>query len=112
ASERIQNAFARAGEAGAMIETGDADAALDWAGRIFDRETRPASVIVALLQDAFEQLIHDQRFTHHLFGRGCVAGVEEVSSPQFQRIDAEGGGDFIHVAFERENSLRRAEAAK
>ena len=73
---------------------------------------RAPGVVVALLKRAIEQLIHDHRLAHQLFGGGGVAGVQKVSAPQFERIDAEGGGDLVHVALEGEDGLRRAEAAK
>jgi hypothetical protein len=111
-SERIQNAFAGAGEAGAVIETGKADSALDGAGWVFAREAFAAGVIVTLFENAIEQLVHDQRLAHYLFGCGCVAGVEKILSPQFNRIDADGCCDFIHVALKRKDCLRRAKAAK
>ena len=57
-------------------------------------------------------MIQDDRLAHHLFGRGCVAVVEKVSAPQFDRIDADGGGDLIHVALDGKDGLRRAKAAK
>ena len=80
--------------------------------RILARESRAPGVIVALAKCAIEQLIHDDRLAHQLFGCGRIAVVEKVSAPQLDRIDAEGGGDLIHVALDGKDGLRRAKAAK
>ena len=42
----------------------------------------------------------------------CVSGGEEVAAAEFFRREAEGAGDLVHVALEREEGLRRAEAAE
>ena len=89
AGKRIQDALAGARKAGAVIESSDADAALDRAGGIFAGEPRSAIVIVAFSKGALEQLIHDDRLAHQLFCRSRVAGVEKVFSPEFKGIDAE-----------------------
>ncbi len=38
--------------------------------------------------------------------------MEKIPAPQFDRIEAERCGDFVHVALHREDGLRRSEAAK
>ena len=47
-----------------------------------------------------------------LFGCGGIAVVEKISSPQLDGIHADGSGDFVHVALEGKDGLRRAKAAK
>ncbi len=112
AGERIQIALAGAGESRAVIKRGDAHAALDWIGPIVAGKLRALGIVIAFRKSAIEQLIHDYGLAHHLFGCGGVAIVEKVSAPQLDRIEADGGGNFIHVALNGEDGLRRAEAAK
>ncbi len=51
-------------------------------------------------------------FADHLAGGGGLAFVKEVAAAELFGREADGGGDLIHLAFERENALRRAEAAE
>ena len=40
------------------------------------------------------------------------AGLDEVAAAELVGREADGGGDLVHVALEREDALRRAEAAE
>ena len=48
----------------------------------------------------------------HLAGGSHVAEAVGVAAPQLERIEAQGGRDPVHVAFDGELGLRRAEAAE
>ena len=79
---------------------------------IFAGKSRALGVVIALRERAIEQLIHDHRLAHQLFGRIGVALVQEIPAPQLHGIDADRRGNLVHVPLHGEDGLRRAEAAK
>ena len=54
----VEAALAGAGEAGAVKEGGEADAALDGAGGIFARELVALGVVVGFVEGAGEEVLH------------------------------------------------------
>src|ERR1700677_1915589 len=57
-------------------------------------------------------MLHVDWVVEKLAGGGAVAGGEEVAAAQLLGSEADDLGDFVHVAFEREDALRSAEAAE
>ena len=110
--QRVEAALAGAGEAGAVHEGGEADAALDGGGGIGAVEFGALGVVVGLVERAGEQVLHVDGVGEELAGGGAVAGGEEVAAAEFFGGEADDVGDLVHVALEREEGLRRAEAAE
>ena len=108
----VEAALAGAGEACAVEEGGEADAALDGAGRVFAVELLAFGVVVGLFEGAGEQMLHVDRVFEELAGCGAVAGGEEVAAAELFGGEADDFGDLVHVALEGEDALRRAEAAE
>ena len=105
--------LARSGEAGAVHERREADALLDRARRDWPRaNARSLRVVVRQRQRAIEQQVHLDRLAHHLADRARLALRDEVAPAQLVRREPDGAGDDVHVALEREETLRRAESAK
>src|SRR6202035_1832688 len=57
-------------------------------------------------------MLHIDGVAEELAGGGAVAGGEEVAAAEFLGSEADDFRDFVHVAFEREDALRRAESAE
>ena len=110
--EGVEVAFAGAGEACAVEEAGDADAAFDGAEGIFAGELGAFDVVVGFVEGAGEEVVEDDGLAHDLAGGGGVAVVKEVSTAEFVWCDADGRGDLVHVALDGEDGLGRAESAK
>ena len=110
--EGVEAALAGAGEAGAVHEGGEADAAFDGRGGIGAVELGALGVVVGFLERAGEEMLHVDRVGEKLAGGGAVAGGEEVAAAEFFGGEADDAGDLVHVAFESEERLRRAESAK
>ena len=108
----VEAALAGAGEACAVEEGGEADAALDGAGGVFAVELGALGVVVGLFEGAGEEVLHVDGVGEELAGGGAVAGGEEVAAAEFFGGEADDVGDLVHVAFEGEDGLRGAEAAE
>ena len=80
--------------------------------RLLVRESLALRVVVAQLEGAIHQLVHIDFFADHLADGERLALVNEIAAAQFFGRDADGFRDAVHVAFERENALRRAESAE
>ena len=108
-----------------MHERGEPDPALD-AGALPDgRATAPGRrvdtlsgkqfalfVIVTELKGAIEELSHIHSLANHLTGRSCLTFVNKVATPKLFRRQPNCARDFVHVALEREDALRRAETSE
>ena len=81
-------------------------------GGVLCGEARALGVVAGLVERAGEQVLHVDGFGEELAGGGAVAGGEEVAAAQFFGREADDAGDLVHVALEREEGLRRAEAAE
>ena len=104
--------LARAGEAGAVHEGGEADALPHRQRRVDRGEAFALRVVVGDRHRAIEQRGHVDRIADHLADRARLPGADEIAAAQLVRRQTDGGRDAIHVALEREQALRRAEAAK
>ena len=110
--EGVEAALAGAGEACAVEEGGEADAAFDGGGGVGAVEFGALGVVVGLVERAGEEVLHVDGVGDDLAGGGAVAGGEEVAAAEFFGGDADGFGDFVHVALGAEDGLRCAEAAE
>jgi hypothetical protein len=110
--EGVEAALAGAGETGAVHEGGEAYSALDCGCGIGAVELGALGVVVGFLEGAGEQVLHVDRVGEVLAGGGLHAGREEVAAAEFFGREADDAGDLVHVAFEREEGLGCAEAAK
>ncbi len=79
---------------------------------VFAVELCTFGVVVGFFERAGEQMLHVDRVFEELAGGCAVAGGEEVAAAQLFRGEADDLGDLVHVAFEREDALRSAEAAE
>ncbi len=80
--------------------------------RIFAIELFALGVVIRFFQRSSEEVLQIDRIVEELAGRGAVAGGEEVATAEFFGGEADDFCDLVHVAFEGEDALRRAEAAE
>ena len=69
-------------------------------------------VVAVRVKRLRQQRLHVDCVGERLARRGAVASGEEVAAAKLFRREADRTGDLVHVAFEREQALRRAEAAE
>ena len=112
ADEGVEVALAGAGEAGAVHEGGEADAAFDRAGGVGFGEGGGFGVVVGEGEGAGEEGVEVDGLMDGLAGAGGAAGADEVAAAKLFGGEAYGAGDFVHVALEREEGLRGAKAAE
>jgi len=110
--EGVEATFAGAGEASAVEEGGEADAALDDVGWVFAFELLAFGVVVELFERSREEVLHVDRIFEELTGCGVVAGAEEVAAAKLFGGETYYSGDLVHVAFEGEDALWSTEAAE
>ena len=108
----VEAALAGAGEACSVEEGGEADAALDGAGRVFAVELFAFGVVVGFFEGSGEEMLHVDRVAEELAGGGAVAGGEEIAAAELFGGEADDLRDLVHVAFEGEDALRGAESAE
>ena len=89
-----------------MIEEGEADGAV--AALVFGALAQKVRAAHRFLEDHERAGVLAQRLT----GGGGVAGTQRIHPAQFDRVHAERLGDALHVHFDGELGLRRAEAAE
>src|SRR5262249_45066249 len=85
--------------------------ARDW-GRVLTREALAFCVIVRQLERAIEETPHVPRLRDRLADGERLSGDDEVPAAEVFRREPDGRRDLVHVALEREEALRRAEASK
>src|SRR5437763_4835191 len=95
-----------------MHECGEADASLQWSARILASKAFALALVVAELEASLHQLLHVHRFANYLANCQCLAGVDEVATAEVFRREVKLFGDFVHVSFQREDSLRRSETSE
>src|SRR5438105_1412765 len=74
------------------------------------REAFALSVIVAQFKRAIEETFQVQTFANGLTGFSRLAVFDEVAASKFFRRQPNGPGNFVHVALQREDALRRAKS--
>ena len=81
-------------------------------GRVRGGEPRALLVVVGELERAREDRVHVDLVAHHLPDRARLPGLDEVAAAQLVGREADRRRDAVHVPLEREDALRRAEAAE
>src|SRR5215207_6380938 len=69
-------------------------------------------MIVADVQCACKQVVHVHAFANNLAGCRRLAFVNEVATTKRFRGQTNHASDFIHLPFQREDALRRAETSE
>ena len=85
---------------------------LDRPSRVLAREPLALRAVVGQRQRAIEQRRHVDRLADHLADRQRLARTDEIAPAELLGRQADGRGNLVHVPLEREDALRRAEAAK
>ena len=75
-------------------------------------ETLALGVVVAFPERAIEQGIEIYFLLNQLSGGSRLAFANKISPPELFRSQIQGARHLIQMALQRENTLRRAEAAK
>ncbi len=109
---RGQIFFAGTGEARAVHERSEADAAFDRVGLVVFGELLHFGVIAAHRGGNGEKPVEIHRFMNELSCGGGIAFVQKISPAQFFGREANGASHLIEVALHSERALRRAESAE
>src|SRR6185369_6691992 len=69
-------------------------------------------MIFAELQRSGEQLVHVHRLTDDLAGRSSLTFVNKIAPAKLFRRESNSVSNFVNLAFEREDALRRTEPSE
>src|SRR6267154_965087 len=95
-----------------MEKSGDSQSFPLRPGLVLLGEAQLLGVVVRKIECAVEKFSEVDLFVDDLFGGRCLPGLQKVPAPNLRWRKAHNLRDTIHMSFDREYTLRRAEAAK